>query len=96
MRSIVIAITGASAMQLGERSIQLLLENNKQVDLILSRGAYEVWMSEEGIKIPGEPDKQERFWREKLDIKKGILKCHRWNDNSSNIASLAASTPNTL
>ena len=29
MKSIVIAITGASAMQLGERSIQLLLENNK-------------------------------------------------------------------
>ena len=28
MSSIVIAITGASAMQIGERSIQLLLENN--------------------------------------------------------------------
>ena len=42
MSSIVIAITGASAMQIGERSIQLLLENKKTVDLILSKGAYEV------------------------------------------------------
>ena len=42
MKSIVIAITGASAMQIGERSVQLLLENNKSVDLILSKGAYEV------------------------------------------------------
>ena len=33
MKSIVIAITGASAIQLGERSIQLLLENNKNVEV---------------------------------------------------------------
>ena len=33
MKSIVIAITGASAMQLGERSIQILLENNHSVEL---------------------------------------------------------------
>ena len=28
MKSFVLAITGASAMQIGERSIQLLLKNN--------------------------------------------------------------------
>ena len=42
MSSIVLAITGASALQLGERSIQILLENCRSVDLILSKGAYEV------------------------------------------------------
>ena len=42
MTSIVIAITGASAMQIGERSIQLLLDSNQSIDLILSKGAYEV------------------------------------------------------
>ena len=55
MKSIVIAITGASAIQLGERSIQLLLENNRNVELILSKGAYEVAKSERNIHIPVEP-----------------------------------------
>ena len=40
MSSIVLAITGASALQLGERSIQKLLENSRSVDIILSKGAY--------------------------------------------------------
>ena len=40
--SIVLAITGASALQLGERSIDLLLQNNKNIHLIISKGAYEV------------------------------------------------------
>ena len=66
MKSIVIAITGASAMQLGERSIQLLLENNQSVDLILSKGAYEVAKSERNINIPVEPNTQTEFWRNKL------------------------------
>ena len=46
MKSIVIAITGASAMQIAERSIQVLLENDQSVDLILSKGSYEVAKSE--------------------------------------------------
>ena len=49
MKSIVIAITGASAMQIAERSIQVLLENDQSVDLILSKGSYEVAKSERGI-----------------------------------------------
>ena len=52
MKSIVIAITGASAMQIAERSIQVLLENDQSVDLILSKGSYEVAKSERGINIP--------------------------------------------
>ena len=87
MKSIVIAITGASAMQIGERSIQLLLENNQAVDLILSKGAYEVAKSERDINIPVEPKAQNNFWRNKLNVKSGILKCYRWNDHSASIAS---------
>ena len=87
MDSIVVAITGASAMQIGERSIQLLLENNQSVDLILSKGAYEVAKSERGINIPVEPNSQCNFWRNKLKVKSGNLKCYRWNDNSASIAS---------
>ena len=87
MKSIVIAITGASAMQLGERSIQFLLENNKNVDLILSKGAYKVAKSERNINIPIEPKAQTQYWRKKLNVHSGNLKCYRWNDHSASIAS---------
>ena len=87
MKSIVIAITGASAMQIAERSIQVLLENDQSVDLILSKGSYEVAKSERGINIPVEPNAQREFWRNKLDVKSGKLTCYRWNDHSASIAS---------
>ena len=87
MNSIVIAITGASALQIGERSIQLLLENNRSIDLILSKGAYEVAKSERNINIPVEPNAQCDFWRNKLDVRSGNLTCYRWNDHSAAIAS---------
>ncbi len=87
MKSIVIAITGASAMQLGERSIQLLLENNRAVDLILSKGAYEVAKSERNINIPVEPNAQSDYWINKLRVSSGKLTCYRWNDHSASIAS---------
>ena len=87
MKSIVIAITGASAMQLGERSIQLLLENNKTVDLVLSKGAYEVAKSERNMNIPVDPISQADFWRNKLNVSSGKLTCYRWNDHSACIAS---------
>tara|TARA_B100000965_G_scaffold128103_1_gene106694 strand:+ start:220 stop:828 length:609 start_codon:yes stop_codon:yes gene_type:complete len=87
MKSIVIAITGASAMQIGERSIHVLLENNQSVDLILSKGAYEVAKSERGINIPVEPKAQCEFWRNKFNVKSGKLNCYRWNDHSAAIAS---------
>ena len=87
MKSIVIAITGASAMQLGERSVQILLENNKTIDLILSKGAYQVAKSERNINIPTEPNSQAEFWRNKLNVNSGKLTCYRWNDHSASIAS---------
>ena len=87
MKSIVLAITGASAIQLGERSIQLLLENNKTVDLILSKGAYDVAKSERNINIPVEPNTQADFWRNELNVESGKLNCYRWNDHAAAIAS---------
>ena len=87
MNNIVIAITGASAMQLGERSVQLLLENNKSVDLILSKGAYEVAKSERNLNIPIESKSQTDFWRNRLRVESGHLTCYRWNDHSAPIAS---------
>ena len=96
MKTIVIAITGASAIQLGERSIQLLLENDKEVDLILSKGAYEVAKSERNINIPVEPKCQTDFWRNKLKVYSGKLTCYRWNDHSASIASGSHKTKGML
>ena len=87
MTSIVVAITGASAIQLGERSVQLLLQNNKKVDLILSKGAYEVAKSERNMNIPVEPKTQALYWRDKFNVESGKLTCYRWNDHSASIAS---------
>jgi len=96
MKSIVIAITGASAMQIGERSVQVLLENNQSVDLILSKGAYEVAKSERNINIPVDPKTQSDFWRNKLSVKSGKLTCFRWNDHSASIASGSHKTKGML
>tara|TARA_Y100001968_G_scaffold316298_1_gene343946 strand:+ start:616 stop:1224 length:609 start_codon:yes stop_codon:yes gene_type:complete len=87
MNSIVIGITGASAMQIAERSIQILLENDKTIDLILSKGAYEVAKSERNINIPVDPKVQNEYWRNKLNVNQGKLTCYRWNDHSASIAS---------
>ena len=83
----VLAVSGASAQQLAERSLQLLLENDRHVHLILSRGAHEVWSAELEVHVPVEPEAQARFWRDRLKCSKGTLECHRWNDQAASIAS---------
>lgn len=85
--SIVIGVSGASAQPLAERTLQLLLQSQKKIHLILSKGAYEVWNSEIGIKVPLDPINQENFWRKRLKINTGELTCYRWNDMSAVIAS---------
>ena len=83
----VLAVTGASAQPLAERSLKLLLANDRKVHLVLSRGAHEVFRAEQGLAIPVDPEQQIRFWRERLEVETGELICHRWNDQSSSIAS---------
>jgi 4-hydroxy-3-polyprenylbenzoate decarboxylase len=84
---IVLAVSGASAQQLAERSLQLLLENQRHVHLIVSRGAHEVWKAELGVQVPVDPEAQASFWRERFQCDQGVLECHRWNDQAANIAS---------
>ena len=47
MHPYVLAVTGASAQPLAERSLQLLLANGRKVHLVLSRGAHEVFRAEQ-------------------------------------------------
>ena len=87
MHPYVLAVTGASAQPLAERSLQLLLANDRKVHFVLSRGAHEVFRAEQGLSIPVDPEQQIPFWRERLKVESGELICHRWNDQSSSIAS---------
>ena len=96
MSSYVLAVSGASAQQIAERSIQLLLSNNHDLDLILSRGAYEVWQAERGIGVPTDPTMQATFWRQRLNVSNGNLTCHRWNNQAATIASGSYQTEGML
>jgi 4-hydroxy-3-polyprenylbenzoate decarboxylase len=84
---LVLAISGASGQPLAERALQLLLQAGEAVELITSRGAITVWQAEMGVRVPSEPEAQERFWRQRTGCSGGWLRCHRWNDQTAAIAS---------
>jgi 4-hydroxy-3-polyprenylbenzoate decarboxylase len=83
----VLAVSGASAQPLAQRALQLLLDAGDSVELVTSRGAITVWQAELGIQLPGEPEAQEAFWRDRTGSSHGQLRCHRWNDQAASIAS---------
>ncbi len=84
---LVLAISGASALPLAERALQLLLQAGESVELVISRGAIGVWQAELGLRVPLEPEAQEQFWRQRSGCSSGRLRCHRWNDQAAAIAS---------
>lgn len=84
---VVLAVSGASGQPLAERALQLLLEGGLPVELVVSRGAMTVWQAELGIQVPGDPQAQEAFWRQRTGCQSGWLRCHRWNDQAAAIAS---------
>ena len=87
MHPYVLAVTGASAQLLAERALLRLLQQERSVHLVLSRGAHEVFRAEQGLSVPVEPEQQARFWRDRLQVNSGTLQCHRWNDQAASIAS---------
>lgn len=84
---LVLAVCGASAQVLALRSLQLLLEAGEAVDLIISRGAFEVWRAELGLLLPVAPAEQEKLLRERCGTSAGSLRCYRWNDQAAAPAS---------
>ena len=91
-RPYVLGVSGASAQPLAERALQLLLQQERSVHLIMSRGAHEVWLAEQSIQVPVDPELQERFWRSRLNVQTGSLICHRWGDQAATIASGSVAT----
>jgi 4-hydroxy-3-polyprenylbenzoate decarboxylase len=83
----VIGISGASAQQLAERTLQWMLRRDLSVHVIFSKGAHGVWRAERSISVPVDPRLQERFWRDRLEVEEGQLICHRWDDQSAVVAS---------
>ncbi|NES66582.1 MAG: aromatic acid decarboxylase, partial [Okeania sp. SIO2D1] len=61
---ITIGVTGASGLIYAVRTIKFLLASNYTIDLVASKASYSVWQAEQNIKMPAEPTKQEKFWRE--------------------------------
>jgi 4-hydroxy-3-polyprenylbenzoate decarboxylase len=84
---IVLAMSGASAQPLAQRALTLLLEAERRVEVVTSRGAIVVWRAELGVQVPNEPRAQEAFWRARTGCDGGTLRCHRWNDQAAPIAS---------
>ncbi|QNI88288.1 flavin prenyltransferase UbiX [Synechococcus sp. ROS8604] len=91
-RPYVLGVSGASAQPLAQRALQLLLQRERSVHLIMSRGAHEVWLAEQSIQVPVDPELQERFWRTRLNVQTGSLICHRWGDQAATIASGSVAT----
>lgn len=88
MKPIVLGVTGASGLIYAIRSVKHLLSADYAIELVASRSTYMVFQEEDGLRLPGEPDEQERFWRDLAGVPTaGKLRCHRWGDVGANIAS---------
>ena len=86
MKSMLVALKFTSTIKLLERFIQLFLENNKNLDLILIKGSYEVAKTELDINIPVELIAPVNFWRNKLKFQTVKLTFYRCNYQSESIS----------
>ena len=84
---LLLGVCGASAQVLALRALQLLLEAGESVELVISRGAFEVWRAELGLVLPVAPAEQERVLRDHCGTDRGQLRCYRWNDQAAPPAS---------
>lgn len=70
------------------RSLKHLLAAGYTVDLVASRASHQVWLKEDGIAMPTNPEQQAAFWREQADVPTaGILRCHAAGNVGATIAS---------
>ena len=88
MKPIVIGVSGASGLIYAVRTVKFLLQAEYSVDLVASKGAFQVWQAEQGIKMPSSPEQQALFWREQAQVPdKGHLTCHAASNVGASIAS---------
>ncbi|MBO1048812.1 MAG: UbiX family flavin prenyltransferase [Dolichospermum sp. LBC05a] len=87
-KPLILGVTGASGLIYAVRALKFLLAAEYQIELVASKSTYTVWQAEQEIRMPGEPEKQEQFWREQAGVpEQGKLRCHPWSDVGAGIAS---------
>jgi 4-hydroxy-3-polyprenylbenzoate decarboxylase len=87
-KPLILGVTGASGLIYAVRALKFLLAAEYQIELVASKSTYTVWQAEQEIRMPGEADKQEQFWREQAEVpRQGKLRCHPWSDVGAGIAS---------
>ncbi|MCW9682936.1 UbiX family flavin prenyltransferase [Dolichospermum planctonicum UHCC 0167] len=87
-KPLILGVTGASGLIYAVRALKFLLAAEYQIELVASKSTYTVWQAEQEIRMPGEADKQEQFWREQAEVpRQGKLRCHPWSDVGASIAS---------
>lgn len=85
---IVIGVSGASGLIYAVRSLHHLLTAGYTVDLVASRASHQVWLKEDGLTMPLNPEQQAEFWREQAGVQDtGVLRCHAWGNVGASIAS---------
>ena len=87
-RPIIIGVSGASGLIYAVRSLKHLLTAGYTVDLVASRASHQVWLKEDGINMPTNPEQQQAFWREQAGVPTaGKLRCHASGNVGATIAS---------
>lgn len=85
---IIIGVSGASGLIYAVRALKFLLRADYCVELVASKGAYQVWRAETNVRMPSDPIQQEEFWRKQANEPiGGKLICHPAIDLGANIAS---------
>ncbi|MEL6940608.1 MAG: flavin prenyltransferase UbiX [Cyanobacteria bacterium J06598_1] len=83
-----LGVSGASGLIYAVRAVHHLLKAGYTVDLVASRASHQVWLKEDGITMPTNPEQQAEFWREQAGIpSEGELRCHAWGNVGASIAS---------
>ncbi|MEO1393101.1 MAG: flavin prenyltransferase UbiX [Cyanobacteria bacterium J06634_5] len=87
-RSLILGVSGASGLIYAVRSLHHLLTAGYTVDLVASRASHQVWLKEDGLTMPINPEQQAEFWREQAGVPTaGLLRCHASGNVGASIAS---------
>lgn len=85
---IILGVSGASGLIYAVRAVHHLLKAGYTVDLVASRASHQVWLKEDGINMPTNPEHQAKFWREQASVaENGTLRCHAAGNVGASIAS---------
>ena len=87
-RPVVLGVSGASGLIYPVRALKHLLSAGYTVDLVASRASHQVWLKEDGVQMPTNPEQQAVFWRRQAGVESGgTLRCHASGNVGATIAS---------